>query len=186
MNIGIRTLEQNEIDQAVDCFARAIERDWPNNQNEAKNWIYDEFHHFNSIIFGAFLDKELVGVCSLVVFNFVLAKLDKREGTLILEFFKDKFGIDKEKIIYLGGFGVKKKFENLRVATKLFTFAEKTAINNGYKMLGGHTARPSQKYGKIKGLDFALSMQMKELPLVEKIFLSHPSDLEKVWLYKII
>jgi GNAT superfamily N-acetyltransferase len=186
MNIGIRTLEQNEIDQAVDCFARAIERDWPNNQNEAKNWIYDEFHHINSIIFGAFLGKELVGVCSLVPFDFVLAKLDKKEGTLIPKFLKDKFGIDKEKIIYLGGFGVKEKFENMGVATKLFTFTEKTAINNGYRMLVGHTARPSQKYGKIKGLGFALSMKMEELPLVEKFFLSLPNDLEKVWLYKII
>lgn len=186
MNVAVRTLAQDEINQAIDCFARAIARDWPNSQNEAKNWIYDEFHHSDSIVVGGFIDKKLVGVCSLVPFSFVLAKLDKQETDLVLETLKNQLGIDNEKIIYIGGFGVEEKFEKMGVGTKLFTFAEKTAINKGYRVLVGHTADTSEKYKKIKGLTFALSMEMKELPIASKIFLPHPSDLEKVWLYKIL
>ena len=187
MNIEIKILLPNEIDQAIKCFATAIARDWPNSEEEATNWVRDEFYNSTSIILGAFIEKRLVGVCSLIDLDFILKSLEVEENNLIIEALANKLGIDTGKIIYIGGFGVEEKFERIGIGTKLFTFAEKTAINNGYEALLGQTARPSKKYEKIKELDFALSVtQMKELPLAKTIFLPSPNDLEKVWLYKLL
>src|SRR3989344_4192121 len=183
MNVEIKVLITNEIDEAIECFARAIAQDLPNNKEEAKNWVYDEFHNPDSVIFGAFVENKLIGVCSLVPFNFILEKLGGKESNLIIKALKRQPDIDTSKVIYMGGFGVEEEFKEKGIGTKLFTFAEKLAINKGCKTLLGHTARPSKKYDKIKGLDFALSIiQMKKLPLTETIFLSSPNDLEKVWL----
>jgi len=187
MNIKIKILSPNAIDQAIKCFASAIARDWPNSEEEATNWVRDEFHKSNSTILGAFIEKRLVGVCSLIDLDFVLKKLKVEENKLIIETLVNKLAINIGKIIYIGGFGVDEKFERMGIGTKLFTFAEKIAINKGCEALLGQTARPSKKYEKMKGLGFVLSvMQMKELPLTKTFFLSSPSDLEKVWLYKLL
>lgn len=188
MDIRVRILSSDEIGQAIDCFVRAISRDWPNTEDEARSWVDDEFHNPNSTIFGAVVDKRLVGVCSLIPFDFILQRLSWREAKLLTGALKKKFreSESETKVIYIGGFGVDKRYEGKGIGGKLLLFAEKTALNRGYRALVAQTARPSKKY-KIKGLAFALLvMQMSELSLAEKIFLPSPRDLEKVWLYKFL
>lgn len=184
--VEIKILSSNKIKAGIECFASAIARDWPNSKKEAKNWIDDEFHNPDSIVFGAFIKNKLIGVCSLVSFNFVLKKMDLWESKLVINTLINKLGVNAEEMIYMGGFGVKENLEGKGIGTKLFNYAEEIAKNNGLKVLVGHTAGPSRKYDKIKGLSFALSLGMKKLGLGKTICLSSPRDLEKVWLYKII
>lgn len=184
--IEIKVLPSNEIDQAIDCFARAIARDWPNTKEEAARWVFDEFHHPGSVIFGAFYESKIIGVCSLVLLDFILDKLTKSEHGLISNALQE-LKINLSKAIYIGGFSVEKKYETRLLATRLFTFAENYAKSRRYETLVAYTARPSEKYQKIKALQIALSRaQMKELPLSHKIFHLSPADLEKVWLYKFL
>lgn len=184
---AVKILLSNEIDQAIECFANAIDRDWPNSKEEAANWVFDEFHHPDSIIFGAHDKDKLVGVCSLVPLNFVLERVSGSEHQLVLNALNQELKIDLSKAIYIGGFSVKKEYEGQGMARQLFTFAENFAINKAYEALVAHTARPSEKYQKIQVLPIALSRyKMKELPLPHKIFYSSPDDLEKVWLYKLL
>ena len=185
----VKILSSNEIDQAVECFADAIARDWPNSKEEATSWVFDEFHNPDSKILGVYDNKDnLAGTCSLVPLNFVLERLEKASGDeheLVLNALNQELKIDLLKAIYVGGFSVKKEYEGQGTARRLFTFAENLAISNEYEALVASTARPSEKYKKIQALQIALSKyKMKELPLPHKIFYPSPDDLEKVWLYK--
>lgn len=184
--IEIKVLPSNEIDQAINCFARAIARDWPNTKEEAARWVFDEFHHPDSVIFGAFCEGKIIGVCSLVSLDFILGKLIKSEHELVDNALQE-LKINLSKTIYIGGLSAEKKYEGQWMAIRLLTFAENYAISEGYETLVACTARPSEKYQKIKALQIALSRaQMKELPLSRKIFHLSPNDLEKVWLYKFL
>lgn len=182
----VKILSSNEINSAIECFANAIVRDWPNSKEEAVNWVSNEFHHPNSIILGAYDKDNLIGTCSLVPINFVFERLNKNEHKLVSNALL-KLEIDLAKTIYFGGLSIKEKYEAQGVTTQLFTFARNSAIREGYEVLIAHTARSSEKYQKIKALSLALlKAQMKELTLPYKIFYSSPNDLEKVWLYKFL
>ena len=186
MKLDIKILSSNEIDQAIDCFARAIDRDWPNTREEAAGWVNDEFHNFNSIIFGAVFENKIIGTCSLIPLNFVFNKLQNDEREKVENGLK-RIGVNFQKAIYIGGLAVEKKYEGRGVATDLFTFVENYAINNGWEFLIGYTARPSVKYNTIKALPIVLSrFHVKELPMPRKIFHLSPVDLEKVWFYKLL
>ena len=182
---GVKILSSTEIDQAVECFANAIARDWPNSREEAISWVSDEFHNPDSLIFGVFDEEgKIIGTCSLVSLEFVLGKLSESEHELVVSALKG-LGIDLTKAIFIGGFAVEEKYEGRGVSKQLFTSAENSAINKGCKLLVAHTARSSEKYPKIKVLPIALAKAgMKELTLPTKTFHSSPNDLEKVWVYK--
>ena len=183
----VKILLSNEINQAIECFANAIARDWPNSKEEAADWVFDEFHYPDSIIFGAHDKDKLIGTYSLVPLHFALERVSGSEHQLVLNALNQELKIDLSKAIYVGGLSVKKEYESQGIARKLFTFAENFAISDGYEALVAHTARPSEKYQKIQALPIALSMyKMRELPLPHKIFYSSPDDLEKVWLYKLL
>ena len=186
IKVEMKIVPAIEIDFAITSFANAIARDWPNSKDEAKQWVFDEFHNPDSIIIGAYDARKLVGACSLVPQNHIFDKLDKEEKSIVSAFLIG-LNVDLSKAIFLGGFYVDKKYESKMVSAQIYTFAEEFANNRGYKALVAHTARPSEKYNKIKALPVALSMaKMKELPVPRKFFYSNPSDLEKVWLYKLI
>jgi GNAT superfamily N-acetyltransferase len=181
----VKTLSSNEIDQAIECFANAIARDWPNSKEEAADWVFDEFHHPDSIILGVFAEGKIIGTCSLVSLDFILGKLSEGERELVSSALK-RLAIDLSKAIYMGGFSVEEKYEARGVGRQLFTSAENSAINKGCEVLVAHTARSSEKYSKIKVLPIALAkFGMKELVLSTITFHLSPNDLEKVWLYKI-
>ncbi len=183
----VKILSSNEIDEAIEYFATAVARDWPNSKEEAVNWVSDEFHNPDSIILGAYDKDILVGACSLVPLHFVLERTSKSERQSVLIALNQELKIDLLKAIYIGGLSVKKEYEGKGIAQRLFTSAEHFAISNGYEALVAHTARPSEKYQKIQALPIALSRyEMKELSLPHKIFYSSPDDLEKVWLYKFL
>ena len=186
-SIEVKILSSNEIDQAIECFANAITRDWPNSKEEAENWVSDEFHNPDSIILGVYDKDNLIGTCSLVPLNFVLERVSRSEHQLVLNALNQELKTDLSKAIYVGGLSVKKEYEGQGIAQKLFTSAENFAISNGYEALVAHTARPSEKYQKIQAFQIALSRyKMRELPLPHKIFYSSPDDLEKIWLYKVV
>jgi len=186
----VKILSSNGIDEAVECFADAIARDWPNSKEEATNWVFDEFHNPDSKILGVYDKDNLAGTCSLVPLNFVLERLEKasvNEHQLVLNALNQELKIDLLKAIYVGGFSVKKEYEGQGIAWRLFTFAENLAISNEYEALVASTARPSEKYKKIQALHLALSKyKMRELSLPHKIFYPSPDDLEKVWLYELL
>lgn len=183
---GVKILSSTEIDQAIECFANAVARDWPNSKEEAANWISDEFRHPDSIILGVFAEGKIIGTCSLVSLDFILSKLSTSEHELVSTALRG-LGVNLAKAVYIGGFSVDEKYEARGVSRQLFTSAENSAINKGCEMLVAHTARSSEKYPKIKVLPIALTKAgMKELTLPSKTFHSSPSDLEKVWLYKFL
>ena len=181
----VKILSSTEIDQAIECFANAIARDWPNSREEAINWVSDEFHNPDSVIFGVFNEEgKIIGTCSLVSLEFILGKLNENERDLVSNALKE-IGVNLSKAIFIGGFAVEEKYEARGVSRQLFTFAENSAINKGCGVLVAHTARSSEKYPKIKVLPIALAKAgMEELTLPTKTFHSSPNDLEKVWLYK--
>ncbi|OHA43494.1 MAG: hypothetical protein A3G03_01335 [Candidatus Taylorbacteria bacterium RIFCSPLOWO2_12_FULL_44_15c] len=183
----VKILSLNGVDQAIECFADAIARDWPNSKEEATNWVFDEFHNPDSTILGVYDKDNLAGACSLVPLNFVLERTSENEHQLVLVALNQELKIDLSKAIYVGGFSVKREYEGQGIARQLFTFVDNFAINNGYEAIVAHTARPSEKYQKIQALPIALSRyKMRELLLPHKIFYPSPDDLEKVWLYKLL
>jgi len=184
---GAKILQPNEIDQAIECFAKAVADDWPNSREEAAGWVSNEFHNPSSTIFGVYDKDNIVGTCSLVPIDFVFEKMSENERQMVLVSLNQELKIDLTKAIFIGGFSVGQEYEGKGVSWQLFTSAENFAIENNYKALVAHTARPSKKYKKIQSLPIALRKYgMRELPLPNKIFYSSPNDLEKVWLYKLL
>src|SRR3989344_4222698 len=112
----VKILSLNRVDQAIECFADAIARDWPNSKEEATNWVFDEFHNSDSTILGVYDKDNLAGACSLVPLNFVLERTSENEHQLVLVALNQELKIDLSKAIYVGGFSVKREYECQRIA----------------------------------------------------------------------
>ena len=181
-----RPLEKNELDMAIELFAQAIPRHWPNSAEEARLWVRDEFYHPETMVIGHFYRTVLNSVVCLAPFRFVLSNLPDKERRLVetaLTF--SFFGLKAEEIIHLGGLAISKEVVGIGWGTLLFKIAEREAQERGYKLRIGHTARPSKKYPSMHILKTIVRWRKwVELPVTEPIYYPNPPDLEKVWSYK--
>lgn len=184
-NINIFKLSESEISKAINIFSKAIPRHWPNTSEEARLWITDEFYHPDAIIFGAYIENNLAGVCSLLPMDAVLNKMEIKEAQIIKKAIEDTLRTRIRETGYIGGFATEEKYEYKGLSKYLFKHANAYAKNNELKFIIGHTARPTEKYPDLKMFDIAKSkFKMEELPTAEKIHYSSPADLEKVWFFK--
>jgi len=182
----VRKLKVKELDKGIDIFASAITRYWANTKEEVRGWVYEEFHHPESIALGAFENGTLVGVCSFVPFHFILEHTDKEEAELIRNALQ-MADVSLGSVVFGGGLGVKKGHEGKGVAKLLLKALEDLAAQRGYTALVGQTAKPSGKYPHIPGLPRLLKVfNWFILPLSKKLYYNPPGDLEKVWVAKII
>ena len=181
-----RPLEKNELDMAIELFAQAIPRHWPNSAEEARLWVHDEFHHSEAMVIGNFYKGALNAVVCLVPFRFVLLNLPDRERKLVETALASSFpDLKMEEIIHLGGLAVSKEEFGIGWGLLLFKIAEREAQERGYKLQIGHTARQSKKYPSRRILTSLVKRGgWLELPVSEPIYYPNPSDLEKVWAYK--
>lgn len=186
-NIKIRPLSQHEIDKGISVFSRAIARNWPNTSEEATAWVHDEFYHPSSVILGAFNAQAMIGVCSLVPFDYVLENLEENERKSVKDQLEKTLGANLPKAIFFGGLGVEEKYEGRGIAARLFRFAENFARDRGASLLIAETAEKSGKYPKAGALELLQNrFHMNELALPQRTFFNSPNDLGKIWLYKTI
>ncbi len=183
---SIKYLRKDEVTRAIEVFAGAISRHWPNTVEEARFWVHDEFHHPETVLLGHFGGPTLNAVVCLSSFQFVLSKLADKEQGLIKSALASSFpNLKVEEIVHLGGLAVTKEVVGIGWGTLLFRMAEREAQERDYKLLVGHTARRSEKYPSMHILQSVVKWRKWfELSTAEPIYYSNPSDLEKVWTYK--
>jgi len=182
----IRSLERLELDAAIEVFAQAIPRYWPNTSEEARLWVKEEFYHPEAVVIGHFDRTTLDAVVCLTSFEFVLSHLEAQEQALVEAGVAEvASSINPREVVHIGGLAVAQDAVDIGWGMLLFTVAEREAQNRGYKLRIGHTARRSEKYPAMRVLTSLVKWRKwQELPVSEKIYYANPPDLEKVWCYK--
>lgn len=183
----IRQLEKKELDAAVEVFAQAIPRDWPNTSEEARSWVFDEFHHSDAVLLGYVSDEKIEAVICLLPLTEVLLKVGEKEKRLLMEGLKICCpGVTVDQMIHVGGLAKTATAPKQGLAQLLYVSAHALAQRSGYKVCIGHTARRSEKYPSMMILDtVAKQSGLSEVPTSEKIYYTNPPDLEKVWVHRL-
>lgn len=182
----IRRLGKYEISMAIDVFAEAIPRHWPNTVAEARKWVHREFRHPDAVVIGHFDGNLLDAVVCLVPFQVVLLRLPAREQDVIKDALsKVSSAVDIQHVVHVGGLAVSEEAAHKGLGARLFNLAGCEAQERRYTLQVGHIARQSRKYPSLHVLTSIVKRQRwRELPVAEKVFYPKPADLEKVWCFK--
>lgn len=190
-DIIFRQLQLDEIILGIDLFARSVVRTWPNTYEEAAGWVKDEFSAVSAILYGAFVNNKLIGLCVGTPYCIIWRSLAKHEQNLLsttfeyLSYTNDGIHLsDPSKILHIGGISVDRDYEQQGIASKLFAMVESLAREEGYIALVAHIAGDyiSHPQASIKSL--IEKWGMHKMPIIRLLYYNDPPDLEKLWYYK--